>query len=120
MSFCGQVRRTARNGCRTVRTVAWLRGFWGIGWRAFVEGGDDGSERQVDAGGGGNRDGDRENRSQGASGGQGGVDRQAGAGGYRQAGGGLEAAVAEDDEAAEAGVALGERAKRVLLAEEKR
>jgi len=51
--------------------------FFGVydGGRSF-DGGHDGSEKQVDAGGGGNRVSDWQSRSQGASGGQGGVSGQ--------------------------------------------
>src|ERR1700687_1877896 len=75
---------------------------------AAVEGGNDGEEKQVDARGSGNREGDWESGSQSASGGQGGRDGQEGARGHRQAGGCVEGAVAEDDEAVEEGAAIGE------------
>src|SRR3984893_817359 len=92
---------TLNQSCSLAAGLLRYRMACGCRWRR------DGSEKQVDAGGGGNRDGDWESGSQGASGGQGGVDGQTGAGGYCQAGGGFEAAVAEDHEAVEASVALG-------------
>ena len=100
--------------CRgEVRPKVWLGGdVFGVydGGRSF-DGGHDGSEKQVDAGGGGNRVSDWQSRSQGASGGQGGVSGQKGAGEYFQAGGRFEAAIAEDCKAVEARAAIGDRGK---------
>jgi hypothetical protein len=70
-------------------------------------GGHDGSERQVDASGGEDWEGDGESGSQGASGGQGRIGGQRGVRRNFQAGGGIEAAVAEDDEAVKGGAAIG-------------
>jgi hypothetical protein len=82
---------------------------WGIGWRRLFEGGNDGSDKQIEARGSGNRRGDWESGSQSASGGQGGSDGQEGARGHRQAGGCVEESVAEDDEAVKEGAAVRDR-----------
>src|SRR5258708_35452199 len=90
----------------------WLGGdVFGVydGGRLF-DGGHDGSEKQVDAGGGGNRVSDWQSRSQGASGGQGGVSGQKGAGETFQKSGRFKSAIREHCKQGQARHPTGERA----------